>query len=78
MDPDLSSRLRRHAARFGPAAFEELLLAIAASDARHSATTDDEDDLFELVLEDVLPQDASEEMEGSIMLLLDDYFDLSD
>lgn len=78
MDQLTVSKLRRHAAGFTPEAFDKLLRAIAASETRHSEEAEDEDDLFELVLADILPAEADEDLEGRIMLLLDAYFDLKD
>ncbi len=71
------NRFSRHAAGFTAEAFEKLLSDIEASFLRHSAAAhhEDEDDLFELILEDVLPPGADDALEGRIMLLLDDWFE---
>lgn len=71
------NRFSRHAAGFTAEAFEKLLSDIEASFLRHRAAAPhgDEDDLFELILEDVLPPGADDALEGRIMLLLDDWFE---
>ncbi len=72
---DLLNKLSKYAAGFDPAAFDALVQGIIEAEARHSQE-EDEDDLFELILDDILPDDADEAMEGRVMLLLDAYFSL--
>lgn len=78
MNQEMEGKLRRQAAGFEAREFEAYLSAIEASYARRSRQpgASDEDDLFEWMLEDVLPDGADEELEGRVMLLLDAWLDL--
>lgn len=67
--------LKQHKTDFEPGMFENLLKAIIAADLNCADKAEDEDSLFEMILDEVLPEDADEAFEGKVMLLLDDYFE---
>lgn len=76
---DLHRLLSRHAGGFTPEVFGDLIEGIIASHQKHAPQTeDDEDVLFELILDDILPEGADDALEGKVMLLLDDYFEIAD
>ncbi|MGI6696722.1 MAG: hypothetical protein ACOX6O_10895 [Christensenellales bacterium] len=76
LPPAYHHMLKKHKAGFAPGIYESLIDAIIEADSKNADMVDDEDSLFEQILDDVLPEGADEALEGRVMMLLDDYFEI--